>query len=90
MVAAEELFLRFATFPWFKQAPIGKIVHVEQRSAQHLYWPELDIELALESIRHPERFLLVARVVGEGCAGQANGLTRLRVGERRCGKEVSV
>lgn len=62
LLSGEELFLPFESFPWFKEAPIGKVVHVEQPSAQHLYWPELDIDLAVESIRHPEQFPLVARV----------------------------
>jgi hypothetical protein len=57
----KELFLPFEHFPWFKDVPIGKVLHVEQPSAQHLYWPELDIDLAVESIRHPERFPLVSR-----------------------------
>jgi hypothetical protein len=48
--------------PWFQSAPISKLLRVEQPSAQHLYWPDLDIDLALESIRHPERFPLVSRV----------------------------
>jgi hypothetical protein len=57
----EELFLSFKQFPWFQSAPIGKVLRVEQPSAQHLYWPELDIDLAVESIRHPEWFPLVSR-----------------------------
>lgn len=62
LLGREELFLPFEQFPWFRDAPIGKVVHVEQPSAQHVYWPELDIDLSVESIRHPERFPLVARV----------------------------
>ena len=58
----EELFLPFAEFPWFRDVAVGKILHVELPSANHLYWPELDIDLAVESIRHPERFPLVSRV----------------------------
>ena len=61
LLGREELFLPFEHFPWFKDAPIGKVLHVEQPSSRHLYWPELDIDLAVESIRHPERFPLVAR-----------------------------
>ena len=57
----EELFLPFELFPWFKDAPIGKVLHVEQPSTQHLYWPDLDIDLAVESIRHPDQFPLVSR-----------------------------
>ncbi|MGH9319302.1 MAG: DUF2442 domain-containing protein [Vicinamibacteria bacterium] len=56
-----ELFVPFEQFPWFKDAPIAKILHVEQPHSGHLYWPELDVDLAVESIQHPERFPLVSR-----------------------------
>ena len=64
LLGHEELFLAFEQFPWFKDAPIGKVLRVEQPSEQHLYWPELDIDLAVESIRHPEQFPLVSRAAG--------------------------
>ncbi len=57
----EELFLPFTEFPWFKDAPIGKLLNVERPRAHHLYWPDLDVDLAVESIRHPEQFPLVAK-----------------------------
>jgi Protein of unknown function (DUF2442) len=62
LLADEELFLPFSAFPWFRDVAVGKILHVELPSANHLYWPELDVDLAVESIRHPERFPLVSRV----------------------------
>ena len=58
----EELFLPFSEFPWFRDVAVGKILHVELPSSNHLYWPELDVDLAVESIRHPERFPLVSQV----------------------------
>ncbi|MFZ5511221.1 MAG: DUF2442 domain-containing protein [Pseudomonadota bacterium] len=58
----QEVFLPFEQFPWFRDAPIGKLCHVELQSERHLYWPELDIDLAVESIFHPERYPLVSRV----------------------------
>ena len=42
--------------------PIGKVLKVELPSPGHLYWPDLDIDLAVESIDHPERFPLVSQV----------------------------
>lgn len=57
-VGGEELFLPFAEFPWFREAPIGKLLNVEWPQPHHLYWPDLDIDLAVDSIRHPERFPL--------------------------------
>lgn len=56
-----ELFLPFDRFPWFREAPVGKILKVLEPFPGHFYWPELDVDLGIESIDHPERFPLVAR-----------------------------
>ncbi|MHB8425067.1 MAG: DUF2442 domain-containing protein [Gammaproteobacteria bacterium] len=56
----EELFLPFENFPWFRNANIGAIHNVERPQPHHLYWPELDIDLAVESIEHPECFPLIS------------------------------
>ena len=57
----EELLLPFEQFPWFKSATVEQIINVEQPSAEHLYWPALDVDLAVQSIRQPEAFPLIAR-----------------------------
>ncbi|TAN49846.1 MAG: DUF2442 domain-containing protein [Methylococcaceae bacterium] len=64
LLGDEELFLPFSDFPWFRDAGVGKILHVEFPSSNHLYWPELDVDLAVESIRHPEKFPLVSKFNG--------------------------
>ena len=61
LVGDKELFLSYEDFPWFKDAPIGKILKIEQPSPGHFYWPDLDVDLEVESIEHPERFPLKAR-----------------------------
>ena len=58
LLEGEELFLPFSAFPWFRDVSVGKILHVELPSSNHLYWPELDVDLAVESIRSPEKFPL--------------------------------
>ena len=57
----KEHFLSFENFPWFKNAPVSAIHNVELLNEQHLYWPDLDLDLAVESIEHPDRFPLVAK-----------------------------
>ena len=49
----EELFVAYTDFPWFKQATIEQITTIEWPSADHLYWPLLDVDLAVASIRDP-------------------------------------
>lgn len=61
LVAGEELFMPFSEFPWFKGASVAAILALEEPQPGHLYWPELDVDLTVESIRHPERFPLRAR-----------------------------
>ncbi|MBW2431650.1 MAG: DUF2442 domain-containing protein [Deltaproteobacteria bacterium] len=56
-----ELFIPYEEFPWFKEAPVGKILNVEEPTPGHFYWPELDVDLGIESIEHPERFPLKAK-----------------------------
>lgn len=60
----EEILLPFEKFPWFRQATIDQISRVEAPTPEHLYWPDLDIDLAVESIRHPDTFPLVSRING--------------------------
>jgi hypothetical protein len=59
-IGEREVFLPFREFPWFRDASIGALVNVQLPSPHHLYWPELDVDLAVESIEHPERFPLVS------------------------------
>lgn len=56
-----ELFLPFDRFPWFLEVSIPALLKVERPQAHHLYWPDLDLDLAVESIEHPERYPLVSR-----------------------------
>jgi len=57
----EELMLPFEHFPWFRSATVEQISEVERPSPNHLYWPRLDVDLSVESIRQPEAFPLASR-----------------------------
>lgn len=62
LVGDVEMFMSFDDFPWFEDASIRAIMNVERPSAGHLYWPDLDIDLAEESLVAPERFPLVSKL----------------------------
>ena len=62
LVEGRELFMPFKQFPWFRAASIAAVMRVELEGPGHLYWPDLDVDLAVESIEHPERFPLVSQV----------------------------
>ena len=64
LIEGSEKFLAFEKFPWFQDATISQVLNVELPSPHHLYWPDLDIDLAVESIDHPEQFPLVSKARG--------------------------
>ncbi len=55
-----EYFLAFKDFPWFREATISQITNVRLLHSHHLYWPDLDLDLELESIQNPENYPLIA------------------------------
>ena len=58
-----EMFMSFVDFPWFKDAPVPSIFHVEELSPNHFHWPDLDVDLGISTIEDPNRFPLVANHV---------------------------
>ena len=61
-LGAEELPVPFAQFPWFRTASVEQIADVQRPTENHLYWPRLDVDLAVESLRSPDAFPLVSKV----------------------------
>jgi hypothetical protein len=56
-----ELYLPFGSFPWFREATIRQLSHIEVERQHLLRWPDLDVDLDVDRIEHPERYPLVAR-----------------------------
>lgn len=63
MILGREKFLPFGQFPWFREASVSGVYKVEMPSENHLYWPALDIDLAVKSIDCPELYPLVSKVI---------------------------
>jgi hypothetical protein len=53
--------LSYKEFPWFKNAKVQEIYNFEFLHGKHLHWPDLDLDLSLESLAKPENFPLKAR-----------------------------
>lgn len=71
LLKGHEKLLPYEHFPWFRNATVAQICQVELLSENHLYWPELDIDLSVESIDHPECFPLVSKVAQQDAAVDA-------------------
>lgn len=57
----KELFISYDEFPWFKDQVVKSIINVAEQSPGHFYWPEIDVDLTMEAIEHPERFPLKSK-----------------------------
>lgn len=62
LIGERERFMPFKEFPWFREATIAELTNVKLPSPHHLYWPDLDVDLAVDSLDHPERYPLVSQV----------------------------
>lgn len=59
LVENKEYFLPYVDFPWFKSTTVDKILNVQLLHGDHLFWPDLDVDLCLDSLQNPETFPLI-------------------------------
>ena len=59
-VRGKKLFLSHQDFPWFQSATSEQISKVTLLHEHHLYWPDLDVDLELESLKDLKKYPLVA------------------------------
>ena len=73
LVQGKEYFLAHADYPWFKEAKLASIYNLKILRGTHLHWPDLDVDLELESLQQPEKYPLVYKqdrtCVAEGSIG---------------------
>jgi Protein of unknown function (DUF2442) len=59
LIQDREYFLPFDEYPWFKNAKISQILNVKLNHGHHLHWPDLDVDLELESLAKPTKYPLI-------------------------------
>jgi len=57
-VLDKQYFLPYAEYPWFKDAAIKAILNVRLLNRIHLHWPDLDIDLEVQSLERPDHYPL--------------------------------
>jgi uncharacterized protein DUF2442 len=50
LLEGRQRFVPFKDFPWFRDATIAELTNVLLPSPHHLYWPALDVDLAVDSL----------------------------------------
>lgn len=60
-VCGKEYFLAHEDHPWFRNAQLNAVLNVELLHKTHLYWPDLDVDLNIDCLEHPENYPLVSK-----------------------------
>ena len=58
-VDGNDYFLSYNRVPWMKDARISNVLNVQKEGHGAICWPDLDVDLEIESLKHPERYPLV-------------------------------
>lgn len=60
-VLGQDYFISFNRLPWMKDAAIRDVLDVQMCGEDAIEWPKLDIDLEIDSLKHPERYPLVMK-----------------------------
>ena len=79
-VKGKEYFLTFDDYPYFRDQTLKSIQKVELLHGFHLYWPDLDVDLEIDNLEHPEKYPLKSKYINKksnnGAALDALSLAR--------------
>ncbi len=56
-----EYFVPFADYPVFQSATITQVFNMRRIAPGQYHWPDLDADVELEALEHPEHFPLIWR-----------------------------
>ncbi|HBM17229.1 MAG TPA: hypothetical protein DD381_12935 [Lentisphaeria bacterium] len=64
-VKEKEYFLSYDEYPYFKEQTIRSIQNVKLLHGFHLYWSDLDVDLEIDNLEHPEKYALKSKCVNK-------------------------
>ena len=59
LVKDTEYFLSYRDFPWFENGTVAQIHNIQLLHGFHLRWPDLDVDLHLDSLKDIEKYSLI-------------------------------
>lgn len=60
-VCGHDYSLSYNRVPWMREASIKEVLDVRMSGRNAIEWPLLDVDLEIDSLRHPERYPLLIR-----------------------------
>lgn len=67
-VKGNDYFISFNRIPWLKSASIMDALNVKMSGRNAIEWPTLDVDLEIDSLKHPERYPLIMNEERNGSA----------------------
>jgi hypothetical protein len=59
LVKDNEYFIPFSDYPGFRNASVNNILKITLHPPSQLHWEEIDIDIELNALTHPESFPLI-------------------------------
>ena len=60
-VKGNDYFISYNRIPWMRHACISDALDVRMSGRNAIWWPNLDVDLEIESLKHPERYPLIMK-----------------------------
>lgn len=60
-VLGNDYFLSYNRVPWMKDAPVRDVLNIKMEGSSAISWPGLDVDLEIDSLKHPERYPLIMK-----------------------------
>ena len=60
-VLGHDYFLSYNRVPWMQDAPVSSVLNVRMCGVEAIEWPDLDVDLEIESLQDPERYPLLIK-----------------------------
>lgn len=64
-VKGKEYFLSYHDYPYFEDQTLKSIQKVQLLHGFHLYWPDLDVDLEIDNLEHPEKYPLKSKYINK-------------------------
>ncbi len=61
-VSGKEYFLSYEDYPYFRDQTLSAIQNVQLLHGYHLHWRQLDVDLEIDNLEHPEKYPLRSSV----------------------------
>ena len=55
-VTGKEYFISYNRVPWFRNARVTEIMNVSMLGRMGIRWEDLDVDLEIDSLEHPEKY----------------------------------